>query len=141
MNLKIVVRMTVVAALAAMLGAQLGRAADGVGGSFPSVARILTQSLDDQPGHEVRMDIVTFPPGAKSPDHRHPGHVFVYVLEGEIETRVGDGKVTRYKEGDSFYEPKNAIHADSRNPSDSTTARILAVMIAPEGEASLRLSH
>ena len=113
----------------------------GKGKTFPSVERVLTQALDDQPGQEVRMDVVTFPPGAASPDHRHPGHVFVYVIEGEIETRVGDGELTRYKAGESFYEPANAVHADTRNPSDTETARILAVMLANEGEDSLKPAH
>jgi quercetin dioxygenase-like cupin family protein len=132
-----------VSVLSAVVGVGLFAAfADvGQGKAFPSVERALTQSLDDQPGQEVRMDVVTFPPGAKSPDHRHPGHVFVYVLEGVIETRVGGGELTRYKAGDAFYEPANAVHADSRNPSDTKTARILAVMIAEEGEPSLRLAH
>ena len=87
------------------------------------------------------MDVVTFPPGSTSANHRHPGHVFVYVLEGEVETRVGEGELIRYKAGDSFYEPKNAVHADTRNPSDSVTARILAIMLAEEGEPSLQLVH
>ena len=56
-------------------------------------------------------------------------------------TRVGDGAVTRYKQGESFYEPTNAVHADTRNPSESSTAKILAVMIAKEGEPSLQLAH
>lgn len=136
-----VVRMVVLAGASALVGAGLGRAADERKGGFPSVERVLTQGLSDQPGREVRMDVVTFPPGAKSPDHRHPGHVFVYVLEGEVETRVGDGELKRYKKGDTFYEPTNAVHADTRNPSDSETAKILAVMIAKEGEPSLHLAH
>lgn len=109
--------------------------------AFPSVERVLQQTLEDMPGQEVRMEVVTFPPGATSPDHRHPGHVFVYVLEGEIETRVGDGAVTRYKAGESFYEPKNALHADGRNPSETATTKILAVMLTEEGKPTLVLEH
>lgn len=135
------VQMAVAGVVCGMAGAGLFAAfADG-GDAFPSVERVLTQGLDDQPGREVRMDVVTFPPGAKSPDHRHPGHVFVYVLEGEVDTRIGDGDVTRYEAGDSFYEPSNAVHADTRNPSESETARILAIMIAEEGKPSLQLAH
>jgi len=117
------------------------RVATAVATSFPSVDRVLTQAVEDWPDHEVRMDVVTFPPGSKSPDHRHPGAVFVYVLEGEVDTRVGDGEVTRYKAGDTFYEPAEALHADTRNPSKTETARILAVMLTEEGKASLKLAH
>ena len=52
--------------------------------AFPKVDRVLTQALDDIENREVRMEVVTFAPGAAAPQHRHPGHVFVYVLEGEI---------------------------------------------------------
>jgi quercetin dioxygenase-like cupin family protein len=108
---------------------------------FPSVRRALTQPLEALPGHELRMDVVTFPPGAVSPNHRHPGEVFVYVLEGEIETRVGDGPVKQYTAGQTFYEPANTLHADSRNPSDEERAQILAVMIAEEGKPGLTLER
>ncbi len=140
MNTQRIARFVVVG-LALVVGIGTVRSALGASKAFPSVERVMTQGLDDRPGQEVRMDVVTFPPGAASPDHRHPGHVFVYVLEGEVETRVGDGEVVRYKAGDSFYEPKNALHSDTRNPSETETARILAVMLTEEGKASLELAH
>jgi hypothetical protein len=60
---------------------------------------------------------------------RHPGPIFGYVLEGEFEFAVGDEKVRTLKAGDSFYEPAMALHSVSRNPSDKTRTRVLAVLV------------
>jgi len=106
---------------------------------FPRVQRVLTQSLDDLPGREVRMEVVTFPPASVSPPHRHPGHVFVYVLDGAIESALDDQPPVRYQTGDSFYEPAGGLHRITRNTSDSDPARVLAVMLVHEGERSTRL--
>lgn len=74
---------------------------------------------------------VTFGPGVASPAHRHPGPIFGYVIEGELDFQAGDEPVRRLKAGDTFYEPAMALHAVSRNPSDKTTTRVLAVMVHP----------
>lgn len=82
---------------------------------------------------------VTFEPGAAGTPHRHPGPVFGYVLEGEFETKVGDGPVQKLKAGDTFYEPAMALHAVSRNPGDKAKARVLAVMLHPRDAKDLVL--
>ena len=107
--------------------------------AFPKVERVLTQTLDDIEGREVRMEVVTFAPGAEAPPHRHPGHVFVYVLEGEIISQLDDGAAETFKAGDSFYEPTNGLHAVTKNPSESETAKILVTMIMREGDPSLTI--
>lgn len=72
---------------------------------------------------------VTFEPGASGAAHRHPGPVFGYVLEGEFETKIGDGPIQKLKAGDTFYEPTMALHAISRNPSMKNKTRVLAIML------------
>lgn len=40
----------------------------------------------------LSMHLVVIPPGARSEPHAHAGHeTAIYVLEGEVETRYGDG--------------------------------------------------
>ena len=80
---------------------------------------------------------VAFEPGAASPPHRHPGPIFGYVLEGELEFAVGDGKPRTLKAGDTFYEPAMALHAVSRNPSDKAKTRVLAVLVHPRDAKEL----
>lgn len=74
---------------------------------------------------------VTFEAGATSAAHRHPGPIFGYLLEGELDFQAGDEPMRRLKAGDTFYEPAMALHAVSRNPSDKTRTRVLAVMVHP----------
>lgn len=125
---------------ATLFGYTVARAQDRP--AFPKVERVLTQALDDIENREVRMEVVTFAPGAAAPQHRHPGHVFVYVLEGEIVSQLDDGPADTFKAGDSFYEPTNGLHAVTKNPSDTETAKILVTMIMEEGKPSLTLhSH
>lgn len=105
--------------------------------AFPKVTRMLTQTLDDIEGREVRMEVVEFPPGAAAPGHRHPGHVFVYVLEGQIVSQLEDGPTDTFDVGASFYEPTNGLHAVTRNPSETESAKILVVMIMENEKPSL----
>ena len=73
-------------------------------------------------------------PGAGSAPHRHPGPVFGYVLEGELEVQVGDGPRKVYRKGEMFYEPPRALHRVSRNPSKSRAARFLTIMLTAADE-------
>jgi len=74
---------------------------------------------------------VTLDPGQSSPPHRHPGPVFGFILEGEYEWGINDQPVKKMKPGDTFYEPAMSLHRVSRNPSDKTKTRVLAVLLLP----------
>ena len=80
---------------------------------------------------------VTFEPGVEGAPHRHPGAIFGYVIEGEFEFAVGEGKVQLLKAGDTFYESAMALHSVSRNPSDKNKTRVLAVMVHPRDAQAL----
>jgi squalene-hopene/tetraprenyl-beta-curcumene cyclase len=80
---------------------------------------------------------VTFGPGVEGAPHRHPGPIYGYVIEGEFEFAVGDGKVQKLKAGDTFYEPAMALHAVSRNPSNKEKTRVLAVLVHPRDAKEL----
>ena len=77
---------------------------------------------------------VTYPPGAASPRHRHPGFTVVYVLEGEVRSRVDEEPERTYAVGQMFFEAPGQVHAVSRNASDSKPARILALLFAEKGK-------
>ena len=80
---------------------------------------------------------VTFGPGVTSTPHRHPGPIFGYILEGELEFAVGEEKVRTLKVGDTFYESAMALHAVSRNPSNKVKTRVLAVLVHPRDAKEL----
>lgn len=77
---------------------------------------------------EVKLVIVTFAPGEISGAHRHPIPTIVYVLEGEIETTF-EGKVTRLKQGDTFWEDPNGLHTEAKNLSADKPAKLLVYFI------------
>jgi quercetin dioxygenase-like cupin family protein len=103
----------------------------------PATAQLFTQPLADLPGREVRISLLDREPGARGAPHRHPGHhTFGYVIEGTYEFAI-NGKPSRLlKAGDVFYEPPNAIHSTSRNPSIDKHAKILVFMVADQKNPS-----
>jgi quercetin dioxygenase-like cupin family protein len=111
-----------------------------VSGAQPAAAppaQLLTQPLPDLPGREVRITLLDRPPLASSPPHRHPGHyTFGYVLEGTYEFAIDGAAPRTLKAGDVFYEPPNALHSTSRNPSRDTRTKILIFMVADEKNPS-----
>ncbi|MEQ8952670.1 MAG: cupin domain-containing protein [Gammaproteobacteria bacterium] len=95
-----------------------------------------TQSipLDGIPDNqEMRILTIELAPGQASAPHRHNAHVFVYVLEGEIEMQVRGGPLTRLQAGDSFYESPADIHQVSRNASSSAAAKFVVHMLRTAG--------
>jgi quercetin dioxygenase-like cupin family protein len=98
--------------------------------------QVLKEKLDGKEA-KVTMQEVTLAPGATTPPHHHPGPVVVYVLEGELESQIGDQELKVYKKGDVFYEPTGARHAVARNPSQTAPLRFLAVILSPKDAKQL----
>jgi len=78
---------------------------------------------------------VSYAPGASSAPHRHPGVTIVYVLEGEVRSKVGDGPEQTYMAGQMFLETPDQLHAVSGNASTTRPARLLAILMAEKGRA------
>jgi quercetin dioxygenase-like cupin family protein len=77
-------------------------------------------------------------PSVTTPAHRHSGTLFVYVLEGQIQSQIDDGPVVLYETGDSWVEPEGVVHTRADNPSDTDPVRLLIIRVmAPD--APLRL--
>ncbi len=74
---------------------------------------------------------LTLEPGAAGAPHRHPGPVFGYIIEGQYEWAIDDQPAKILKAGDTFYEPTGCLHRVSKNASDKTTTRVLAVLLHP----------
>jgi hypothetical protein len=49
---------------------------------------LLKQSLEGMDGMEANVVLFNVEPGFETERHIHPGHLFIYVLEGEIEIDV-----------------------------------------------------
>jgi quercetin dioxygenase-like cupin family protein len=98
---------------------------------------VMTQTLADIPGREVRITLLDLMPGHASPPHRHPNHhVFGYIVDGTYEWKIGDGPVKTFKPGEAFYEPPGVLHAVSRNASPTSRAKLLVFMVADAKQPS-----
>jgi quercetin dioxygenase-like cupin family protein len=98
------------------------------------VSQLMAQALANAPGQQLTAVVVDYPPGGKSPAHRHPGSVFAYVVRGEIRSQNSvTGPVKVYKVGEAFFEPEGSTHLVSENASATEPASLLAVFVAPDG--------
>jgi quercetin dioxygenase-like cupin family protein len=107
-------------------------------GSPAAVMQLLTKELVGNPGKEVLMSTVTYPPGGASPPHRHDAQVFVYVLEGELITQVQGGPKLTLKPGETFYESPSDVHSVSANASQTAPAKFLVFIIKDKGAPTTR---
>lgn len=93
------------------------------------VAPLLARDLVDQPGREVVMLTVEYPPSGRSEPHRHEAQVFVYVLEGTLRTQMEGQAPVTLKAGDTFYEGPRDVHVTSANASTTEPVKFLVVMV------------
>jgi quercetin dioxygenase-like cupin family protein len=98
----------------------------------------ITEKLD---GHETNTSVVevTLGPGVAGKPHRHPGPVFGYVLEGTYELGIDDQPTKIFKAGETFYEPTGCLHRVSKNPAETGTTRVLAVVLHPRDAKQLAI--
>jgi quercetin dioxygenase-like cupin family protein len=103
-----------------------------------ALEQVLAQKID---GRESKVTVVELEraPGTGGKPHRHPGPVFVYVLDGELESQIEGEPLKVYKKGEMFYEPARALHAVSRNPSATKPVRFLAFFLIDKDEKQLVL--
>ncbi len=85
-------------------------------------------------GWQMTATEITVAPGAQSRPHRHPGFVLVYVIEGEVVTKISGVPETTYRAGQMFYEQPGSTHEVNRNVSATSRARLLAMIFAKKGE-------
>lgn len=102
---------------------------------------LFTTPLPDVPGNHVEVVELSFSPKSgppstaenySGPGHHHPGSVYIYVAEGSVRIGV-EGEVTVVGEGGSFFEPPLAHHMFTESASATEGARVIAVMIVPDG--------
>jgi len=113
-------------------GADPARTAPG-----PTVTTLMTQKLQNEPGKEVLMLTVEYPPGGADPVHRHNAEAFVYVLEGSIVMGVKGGQPVTLGVGQTFHEGPDDVHTIGRNASDSKPAKFVVFLLKDIGQPAL----
>ena len=97
------------------------------------VTSLMSKELAENPGKEVLMITVEYPPGSSDPIHRHNAQAFVYVLEGSIVMQVKGGKEVTLVPGETFYEGPADIHVVGRNASSTKPAKFVVFLIKDKG--------
>jgi quercetin dioxygenase-like cupin family protein len=82
--------------------------------------------MEDVLGRVASIRVTERDPGNGSGPHRHPGtYNFGYVLEGTYEVQINDGPLQRLGPGGVFFEAPGALHAVSRNGSQTQPVKYL----------------
>jgi quercetin dioxygenase-like cupin family protein len=76
---------------------------------------------------------LNFGPGASAPEHRHPGNVVGYVLDGQMKTAVNREADQIVAAGQTFFEPAGILHSTFGSASADAPVRIVAFMVVPSG--------
>jgi len=88
-------------------------------------------------GWQISASEVTYPPGEASGQHRHPGFVIGYVLEGQYQFAVNNDAPKVLAAGEMFFESFDApgqVHAVSGNGSATQPCKILAIVFHKKGD-------
>jgi quercetin dioxygenase-like cupin family protein len=115
---------------AAFTAIVLGTAA-GHTQELEEVKLVFEHAIPNIAGKSLKALVVTYPPGGKSPSHRHAGSAFIYahVLSGAIRSQVDDEPAKVFRVGEGFYEVPGSHHRVSENASDRDPASLLAVFV------------
>jgi quercetin dioxygenase-like cupin family protein len=106
-------------------------------GAAPQSSRkmLMAKDLPEFAGKEAMVYTVEYPPGTNNPPHRHNGHVFLHILEGQLNAQVKGGSLTVLNPGDTYYESPTDVHIVSRNPSPTIAAKAIIFIIHDKGAA------
>jgi len=103
------------------------------------VTVVFDRELPNVPGKSMRGVLVEYGPGGYNPAHTHAKSAFIYatVIEGEIRSKVNDGKEKLFKTGENWIEVPGDHHLVSANASKTKPAKILAVFVVDTKETEL----
>ncbi|MDR6666006.1 cupin domain-containing protein [Rhizobium sp. 1399] len=100
---------------------------------------VFDHELPNVPGKSMRGVLVEYGPGGYNPAHTHAKSAFIYatVIEGQIKSKVNDGKEKVFKTGENWIEVPGDHHLVSANASKTKPAKILAVFVVDTKETEL----
>jgi quercetin dioxygenase-like cupin family protein len=139
MKLRVLGGRTLACAATLMLA---GSAAAQQSAPGPVPPTLFSAALAEVPGSNLVVVELSYAPNAAPPStaerhsagHRHPGSVYVYVVQGAVRLGLEGQPVQVVRAGESFFEPPGALHIINENASATEPAKAIAVMIVPEGQ-------
>jgi quercetin dioxygenase-like cupin family protein len=102
---------------------------------------VFEHAIPNIEGKSLIARVVTYPPGGRTPSHRHAGSAFIYahVLSGAIRSQVDDEPAKVYRVSEGFYEVPGSYHRVSENASDREPASLLAVFVVDSKDHPLTI--
>jgi quercetin dioxygenase-like cupin family protein len=94
---------------------------------------LLSQELSGMEETQANVIYYDVDPGFATERHLHPGHVFIYVIEGEIELDVEGEEPVRPSAGYAGYEPPDKPMV-GRNASSTERARFVVFEVGRSDE-------
>ena len=98
-----------------------------------TVRSLMSRDLAGDPGRELSMITIEYPPGNVDPVHTHHAQALVYVLEGTIVMQVRGGTPVTLVPGQTFYEGPDDVHIVGRNASQTAPAKFLVFLVKDKG--------
>lgn len=119
---------TFILALTALLRAQTPA------GAGPIVTKtLMAEPLGGDQEPKVTVLLLPVRGGLVAPAHTHPGPVFAYILQGNIENQVEPDPQKVYHPGDFFFEAAMHVHRLLRNLSQTEPASLLVFQVGATG--------
>lgn len=76
---------------------------------------------------------MSFPAGYAVPEHRHPGFILGYVVDGQMRFAVDHGPDRIVPAGGTFFEPPGALHTTFGSASPDAPVRCVVFLVVPRG--------
>ena len=113
----------------------------GLAQNLEKVKVVFEHAVPNIEGKRMVALLVSYPPGGRSPAHRHARSAFIYahVLSGAIRSQVDDEPAKVYQVGEGFYEVPGSHHRISENASDRDPASLLAVFVVDSNDNPLTI--
>lgn len=97
---------------------------------MPSQTLIFQHRLPNCPGKSSVGILVTLPPNAATPPHRHAGaSLSAWVIEGTVVNKMNDGPTYVMEAGSTFFEAPGCHHKISDNYSTTESAKLFATLV------------
>jgi quercetin dioxygenase-like cupin family protein len=76
---------------------------------------------------------VNFRPGASAQEHRHPGFILGYVVDGQMRFGINHEPERIVPAGGTFFEPSGALHTAFGSASPDAPVRSVVFLVVPTG--------
>ena len=90
----------------------------------------LTGALE---GFDAVLVELNFAAGVSAPEHRHPGPILGYVVDGRMRFSINHEADQIVPAGGTFFEPPGALHTTFGSGSPDAPVRIVAFLVVPNG--------